>query len=287
MEKLFISFSGGRSSFVMTDLLLSEQKPDREIAVAFCNTGLEHEATLDFVNDCDRHWGGVVVWLESVFHGVGKGVTHKIVDFNTASRRGEPFEAFIAKHGIPNATTPQCTARLKLDCIFSYRRANNWLACPTAIGIRADEIDRQSKHMERDNLIYPLIDRGFTKEMVNAYAAKFPFDLKIPNDAYGNCVTCWKKSDRKLFTIAIESPHYFDFFRRMDSEYGNFKTDCAAASPQGNRRFFRGHRTTQDILDQAHQTQFEPYSDEMQRTIWNELIDVGAACDQGCEVFHD
>ncbi len=64
MEKIAISFSGGRSSAVMTQLVL-QKYPDAEIEITFANTGFEHEDTLRFVNDCDRHlFGGRVVWIE-------------------------------------------------------------------------------------------------------------------------------------------------------------------------------------------------------------------------------
>ena len=57
MEKICISFSGGRSSAVMTKMVL-QKYPDAEIQITFANTGFEHEDTLRFVNDCDRHLFG-------------------------------------------------------------------------------------------------------------------------------------------------------------------------------------------------------------------------------------
>ena len=51
-----------------------------------------------------------VVWVESITNPeYRKGVTAKVVSFVTASRNGEPFEAMIKKHGIPNITQPHCT----------------------------------------------------------------------------------------------------------------------------------------------------------------------------------
>lgn len=191
--KLAISFSGGRSSAVMTKLCLEEYGDTHEIVVTFANTGCEHPATLDFVRDCDRYWGFNTVWLEAVISPVdGEGVRHKVVNYETASRNGEPFEAYIAKSGMPNPTNPGCTRNLKQDVSESYLRSLGWvqgkrLNYRTAIGIRADEIDRMSVHAERHGFVYPLVDKGITKAKVNAIMAAQPWDLKIPNDALGNC----------------------------------------------------------------------------------------------------
>ena len=56
--------------------------------------------------------------------------------------------------------------------------------------------------------------------------------LEIP-DYLGNCLTCHKKSDRKLNLIAVEHPEYFDFYKRMEKKY-----------PDDKRQIFRGYRTT-------------------------------------------
>ena len=291
--KINISFSGGRTSFVMTDILLSQWADDCDMAVLFANTSLEHPATYDCIHAADNHWGGVVTWLEAEFHEAGKGVTHRVVTYETAKRKGEVFEAFIQKHGIPNAATPSCTSRLKRDCMDSYTKSTNRKA-PHAVGIRADEIDRISKDYEKGLVVYPLIDMGYTKDMVNAYCRKFEFDLKLPSDGYGNCVGCWKKSDRKLYTIAQKNPEFLDWWVEMGDKYANHYTHnpktgepFKCLSPDGTRKFYRNHRTARDIIAESKKITFTPFEDSSQSTIWDELLDVGGACNQGCEVFSD
>ena len=44
------------------------------------------------------------------------------------------------------------------------------------------------------------------------------FDLNI-DERFGNCVTCFKKSDRHLMTIAKHDKSWFDFNRRMEKKY--------------------------------------------------------------------
>ena len=118
--------------------------------------------------------------------------------------------------------------------------------------------------------------------MVNAYMRRYDFDLALPNDAFGNCVWCWKKSLRKLLTVAKTDPSAFDFPARMEAEYGMVK----AKNDEGIKTFFREERSAQDILAMS-KLPFEPYQDSIQRTIWDELLDIGGACSDGCEVGHD
>lgn len=279
--RLVISFSGGRSSAVMTKLCLEKYGATHDIVVIFANTGCEHLSTLDFVRDCDTHWGFNTVWLEAVvFHGQEKSSGHRVVSYETASRHGEPFAEVIAKYGMPNPNKAMhCTRELKKNAVDSYLRAIGWkfnkdLDHQMAIGIRADEIDRMSKRAASRGLIYPLVELGWTKDMVNAYMRHAPFDLQLPNDAFGNCVWCWKKSLRKLMTVAKADPSAFDFPRRMESKYG-----------QDGTKFFRGNRSSSDIIAMS-QLPFEPYEDSRQRTIWDELLDIGGACSDGCEIGH-
>ena len=286
--RLAISNSGGRTSAVMTKLCLDKYSDTHEIVVTFANTGCEHPATLDFVKACDENWGFNTVWLEAVVGPPGVGIRHRVVSYETASRKGEPFEAYIAKHGIPNRTAPQCTSRLKTEVMEDYLKSLGWTTTLgkrdywTAIGIRVDEIDRMSSQANRYKFLYPLIDMGWTKDMVNAYMRQYDFDLALPNDAFGNCVWCWKKSLRKLLTVAKADPSNFDFPARMEAEYGTFKADKSG----GRRVFFREFRSTQDILAMS-KLPFVPYQDSSQITIWDEMLDLGGACNDGCEIGHD
>jgi len=121
--RLAISFSGGRSSAVMLYLCLKKYRDTHDILITFANTGCEHEETLRFVNAVDRNFAdGKVVWIESVIGPEGVGAKAKVVNYETAARGGEPFETFIAKHGVPGPSHPQCNSRLKADPMLDYRR---------------------------------------------------------------------------------------------------------------------------------------------------------------------
>lgn len=251
MKNLFISFSGGETSALMTQLLLTKWR-DRyaDVIVVFANTGQENEATLEFVRDCDATFGFNTVWLEAMPQQGKIGTKHRVVNFSTASRDGEPFEAVINKYGIPNQKFPQCTRELKLRPMQSYLRSLGWRAksYDTAIGIRADEAARRSGSAVQSGIVYPLLDWSpATKPQVNLFWAAQPFRLALAG-YQGNCKTCWKKSFRKLMTIMDENPAQFDFFERMERDKGLIGPEFAKSHVQDYKRvFFRGSLNVADL----------------------------------------
>lgn len=289
MKKLAISFSGGRTSAYML-LHCLKHMADHETVITFANTGCEHEATLDFVNKVDQLIGGRVVWLEADISPVhGEGSKHRIVTYETASRKGEPFEDAVAKYGIFGPSHPQCTSRLKTEIMEHYiKTVVGWpfgkkLNHKTAIGIRFDELRRRNKRADDFGFIYPLIDAQITKDMVLSFWENQPFDLELPGEHYGNCTWCWKKSQRKLMTLAVEQPEIFDFPKEMDRKYETHK----AKNDAGVRRFFRKNMTADDIF-KAAEDPFEPYRDnhdfDLLSPLYDHDLDFGGPCSDSCEI---
>ena len=196
-----------------------------EFILIFANTGQECEETLIFVDKCDKAFNLNTVWVEAVVNPIhGKGITHKVVDFKTASRNGGPFEAYIAKSGIPNANKPQCSDRLKALPIEHYKKVNGLKGVRHCIGIRKDEERRKSSSSERKyNIVYPLCDWVHVdKQDINTFWESQDFTLEI-EEHQGNCKTCWKKSDKKLWLIALEEPEKFTFMLNMEDRYQHVK----------------------------------------------------------------
>lgn len=291
--KLAISFSGGRTSAVMTKLCVDKFSETHDIAITFANTGSEHENTLKFVDQCDKHFGWNVVWVEAVVNPEkGQGIRHKIVTFETAARNGEPLEADFAKHGLPGPGWLHCTRDTKelpikdyLKSVLGWKWGEFWIA----IGIRADEMDRVSQNREKLKFVYPLVDAGWAKEDVKQECASWPFDLDLKGEHYGNCTWCWKKSLRKHLTLAKESPEVFDFPRRMEKKYSNI---TAPNDPNASRQMFRGNMTTVEIIEMARTKDFEPYVDIDQTQMFSQanydvFLDTGSACGESCEIGAD
>lgn len=279
-SRLCISFSGGETSAYMCWRLMEGFKSRFQIRVSFANTGLENEETLEFVQKCDEAFGLNVEWIEAVIEP-GTGTRSRRVDFHSASRNGEPFEALIKKYGIPNQTFPSCTRELKTAAMRHYRK--DWWPYWTAIGIRWDEFDRRSVNADANRLIYPLIEWKIQKADVNRFWAAMPFRLNLKGYE-GNCKTCWKKSDLKLATIAAEHPDRFDFFRRMESQYEYYRPES-----QPNRtlpaRFFRGHKTVNDITAMSLTLEKRPKDDRNETTSIRQIDIFESGCTDSCEAF--
>lgn len=248
----------GTSAFMAQWLWIHKRK-EFDIHFIFANTGLENEETLQFVEQVSDHWGFHVFWIEAkVMHGEKKSSGYEIVSPEIASRNGEPFEQVIKKYGIPNMKFPHCTRELKERPINAWAK-EHLIDYHTAIGIRCDEADRMNPKAKEKKLCYPLISmQPMTKPMINFFWQHQPFRLNL-KDYQGNCKTCWKKSDIKLWKIAQEKPSHFDFMNKMEDKYG------LQAKKDIDKRitFFRNNRSAKDILRQAgelsQQTSIEFY----------------------------
>lgn len=282
MKKLLVSFSGGRTSGYMTKMLLDKYSDKYEIKVIFANTGFENEATLQFVHDCDTHFGFNTVWIEAVTHsGAGNGITHKVVTFDTASRNAEPFETMIEKYGITNMQSPQCTRNLKRYPIEHYMKSIGWTKWnyELAIGIRTDEVRRVKDAVDRQ-IVYPLVHWFPTdKQDVLDWWDDQAFDLQLL-EHQGNCKTCWKKSFNKLIMLHNEDPSQFDFFERMEKQYPRVGAEFAKYDDAPNRVFFRGHTSVKMLREMAIKSADEDRRAPQQLDLYQD-----GGCSESCEVY--
>lgn len=261
---LIVQFSGGETSGFLRHFL-GVHFPDRPIITLFENTGKELPETLEFVHRCDREFDWRVIWLEAVVHpDERKATTHKVVDFECASRNGEPFEAVIAKYGLPNMVYKHCTRELKINPKNSYIKSLGLKEgdYETAIGIRADEQHRLSKDKKRkieEGIIYPFIDLyPVNKKMVNLFWERQPFRLEI-DSAEGNCDLCFKKSIPTLVNLVREKPEKAIWWERIGNKYST----TGGGAMLEPRKIFRGYRTAEDLLDLAAEPTLLNSIDEM------------------------
>lgn len=272
-----ISFSGGRTSGYMTHRLIKELSDEYDFIVTFANTGMEHEKTLEFVNNCDKFFGFNTVWLEAVVNEEKRiGTEHKIVTFETASRKGEPFEDVIKKYGIPNPSFLHCTRELKLQPMNSYLRSLGIKVkeIPTAIGIRNDETRRVNKKAAEVQIIYPLIDMWPTDKLdVLDWWEQQDFDLGL-DEWDGNCKGCYKKSFKKIFLQLEQDPTMLDWHIKMEDLY---KNNGAGGDKGYSRVFFRGNLSARQVLELKQETD-SGLSPKIDQT-------VSGGCSESCEVY--
>ncbi len=216
-----ISFSGGRTSGYMLWRILQAHGgtlPD-DVKVTFANTGKEMPQTLDFVRDCGERWGVNIAWLE--YRRIDGKHAIAVVDYETASRNGEPFSAIIAERKmLPNPTVRFCTVELKIRTMARYgRRELGWHEFDKIVGLRADEPRRVSRMRGRSErsaetgereVLMPLADAGVTKRDVETFWRKQNFTLGLPTingtTPAGNCDLCFLKSAATVQGMMRDTP---------------------------------------------------------------------------------
>ena len=193
--------------------------PDR-CKVVFSNTGREMPQTLDFVQEVSDRWGVPIVWVEYR----GEMPLFEVVNHNSASRDGEPFEALIRRRSyLPNQDARFCTAELKVRPAKRYLVGLGWKRWTSAVGIRADEPLRLDKpqHKERWTVWHPLAAAGVSKHDVAAFWRRQSFDLRLPNIRgrcpLGNCDGCFLKSEANLAALARDYPERHEWWERMEA----------------------------------------------------------------------
>jgi 3'-phosphoadenosine 5'-phosphosulfate sulfotransferase (PAPS reductase)/FAD synthetase len=226
-EPTCISFSGGRTSaYMLWRVLQSNNGLPAKAIVCFANTGKEDEATLKFVQDCSEQWGVPISWIE--YQAAEKTDDRwRLVNFDTASRNGQPFEALIrARNYLPNPVARFCTVELKVRAIHRYLKTIGWTEWDLMLGIRADEPRRLAKignqdYGKHEEKCAPLGKAGITKEDVGAFWRSQPFDLGLPNNngvtMHGNCDLCFLKGGAQVLSLIAEKPERAVWWAKMEA----------------------------------------------------------------------
>lgn len=209
-----ISVSGGRTSGFMLRQIMDAHggKLPSDVIPVFCNTGLEHEATYQFLHEIEQRWTPIV-WLE-YRHTPEAERRHSYVEvkYCTASRDGTPFTQVIkAKNVLPNVFQRFCTSELKLRTKVRFvKQKLGWDEWTNVIGLRYDEPRRahKIKGESGEEAICPIYHARHTIDDVLAFWSSQPFDLKLPgnDNAYGNCQLCFLKGTHKLAKVVQTNP---------------------------------------------------------------------------------
>jgi len=224
-----VSFSGGRTSAYMARQV-QLANPGKPVTYLFANTGKEREETLRFVERCDKEWGLGLVWLE--FRPDAPGFA--VVDFASASRQGEPFEAAIRlRQYLPNPVTRYCTVELKIRAMHRYLKSRGWAdgngEWDQMVGIRADEHRRVAKirrrgtssETPREHMRLPLADAGVTLADIDRFWREQAFALELPTvngrTLLGNCDLCFLKGRQQTYSIIQSDLHSADWWARMET----------------------------------------------------------------------
>lgn len=219
-----VSFSGGRTSGFMLRKIIDAfggSLPD-DIKVVFCNTGREHHATYDFIDNVSQKWNCGITWIE----WMPEKPFVRMVDSASADRDGKIFAQLIEKKRyLPNPITRFCTSEMKVKAVRRFaKRMLGWDAWTTAIGIRADEPRRVAKIRDDGDevKVCPLARAKVTIDDVSSFWAQSDFDLGFPpgDNSYGNCFGCFLKSRKTLERLIAEDPDRMRWWIEQEDRIG-------------------------------------------------------------------
>lgn len=230
-RRYVLHVSGGRTSAYMLYWILDAHGGalPSHVRAVFCNTGKEKPETLVFLRELVARWGVAITWLEYAYdrsQAGGPGAprnTFREVTFETAARRGEPFEALILSRAfLPNVKMRICTSELKVNTCKRYvRRVLRWKPRQVVdvLGIRHDEPRRWGKALfEECRLAYPLVHAGVSEGDVLDFWQIQPFDLGLQS-AEGNCDLCFLKGRRKLVSLIRDDPAAVKWWSDQETQY--------------------------------------------------------------------
>lgn len=261
----------------------------RTFTTIFCNTGKEHDATLDFVHEVETRWGVPIVWLEytripameidSELVPEGRKRKNlikaqssnegahwfKIVDFDSAARADNPrpFNELLQwMPALPNVRGRACSAFLKIRNIAKYCHALKMPEWNDYIGIRKDEEHRKHEILANADdksrtPIFPLCDEFQTKEDVNGWWEAHPFRLNIPNHM-GNCDLCFLKARWKRVAAAKANPKSAQWWAEWEA-----RKEAEGVTGDGARFIkSKGNSYAAIINDAEHPDLFEDKTEE-------------------------
>ena len=219
-----ISFSGGRTSGFMLKKILDAYNGTlpEDLYVVFANTGKEMPQTLDFVRDCSDKWDCKIHWLELEISDERPVYRTKEVNYETASRKGEPFEALIQRRKmLPNPVMRMCTQELKMNVMKRFMKDKGHKEWTNVVGLRYDEPRRVAKQNRQNDAdinawdsVCPLYQDKITVKEILEFWQKNNFDLKLTSEngqtTAGNCDLCYLKGTKTLTKINKEKPDIAD-----------------------------------------------------------------------------
>ena len=220
-----LNISGGRTSGLMLRRVLDAHDgalPD-DVHAVFANTGRERRETLDFVAEMESRWSVPIAWIErDPSHEPGR--RFRVVNPETASRKGEPFERVITEHRfLPNGIARFCTQDLKILPARDFMRARGYDHWTSAMGLRRDEPARVARVRAREpgewDVSCPLYDARVTVEDVRAFWAAQPFDLSL-RSWESNCDGCYLKSRASLERTERDAPGTLDWWHDQETRIG-------------------------------------------------------------------
>ena len=253
---VLVNLSGGRSSAYMLRMILDHHNGlPGNCHVCFQNTGCEHPATYEFINEIATRWDVKITWLEFFYDTEAKGgvkdpkYLHKVVDYETADRDSKPFkDLLIARNTLPSQNQRFCTTELKLFTVKRYMVRDlgikKWYV---VLGIRSDEqkrflrIQGSSSTLKHEYArLMPMVYAGVTKQTVADFWSRNDFDLALDSNMT-NCMFCFMKTTGLLKNMIKMMPE-------DAAKWAELENDVMARS-NTKSMYYYSQMSLQDMID--------------------------------------
>lgn len=204
MGRVVCWFSCGAASAVATRLALQKYRGEREVVIAYCETGAEHPDNKRFLNDCVRWFNQDVVRLKN-------------------QKYADTWELWEKRRFLSGVNGALCTSEMKVAPRMDFQLPSDL----HVFGYTADAADvrRANAFRERWDLMKvetPLIEAGLNKSNVLAMIEEAGIELP-PMYALGfhnnNCIPCVKAQSPDYWSLVRkEFPTEFDRMARLSRE---------------------------------------------------------------------
>ncbi len=215
-SRVVCQFSCGAASAVATKLALAQYGTRCVIVNAYIKE--EHEDNRRFAADCEKWFGQPIVYLRDTKYDASAINVFETVLF-IKSRRGAA-----------------CTLRIKRGLLDKWKEPGDVMV----LGFTAEEADRAEDFVERNQdreVLFPLIDRGLTKEdckaMIERAGIKLP-EMYLLGYDNANCIACVKGGIGYFRAVREDFPEQFERLAQAEEK---------VAEAHGHNAYILRHRS--------------------------------------------
>lgn len=200
------SFSGGKDSTAMIDLILRYKMPLDRIVIFMSDW--EHTFLFDWVQECQERWKFKI----DILHPP-KPFTYYAFEHQYTNKKGEHRTGY----GFPSYSFRWCTA-LKISEVRKYIKALPGAEHFQYIGICDDEDKRVNNGLKKNNVLYPLRMFHFKQSDALKYCLERGYSFKGHYDHFKrlSCAFCPFKSNGELQQMSKHYPHEMQTLKKIN-----------------------------------------------------------------------
>ena len=201
MQRIICWFSCGIASAIATKMVLDEDHKDKEVIIAYTDTGSEHEDNKRFLSECQKWFGQEIITLKS-------------------DKYEDVWDVFEKTRFLVSAFGARCTMEMKKDVRTKFQRDDD----VHIFGFDSTEehrFIRMGKESPELLIRSPLIEQGISKtqcfDIFNPSGIQRPVMYKLGFNN-NNCIGCPKGGIGYWNHIRKHFPDVFERMSKVERE---------------------------------------------------------------------